>query len=95
MTNKLQVAIDVPNEVHLTRVFNAPRRLVIKAMTTPELVKRWLGGKRAEMAKVEFDPRAGGKYLFVFKLPNGGGFQFSGEIEEFSEDRIRRHGALQ
>ena len=88
MTNKLQISTDVPDEIHMTRVFNAPKRLVIKAMTTPELVKKWLGGKRAEMAKVEFDARVGGKYLFVFKMPGGGGFQFSGDIEELSEDRI-------
>lgn len=88
MTNKLKVETDVPNEIALTRVFDAPRHLVIKAMTTPDLIKRWLGGKRSEITTVEFDARVGGRYRFVFELPDGGGFQFSGEIKELTDDRI-------
>ena len=46
--SKLDVDITgSPTEIKMTRVFDAPKRLVLKAMTTPELAKRWLGGKRA------------------------------------------------
>jgi uncharacterized protein YndB with AHSA1/START domain len=87
-TSKLKVETDVPNEVAMTRVFDAPRRLVMKAMMTPELIKQWLGGKRAEVPTAEFDARVGGRYKFVFKQPNGSGFQFSGVVQELSEDRV-------
>ena len=36
--NKLHMSTNIPTEVHFSRVFDAPKRLVIKAMTTPELV---------------------------------------------------------
>lgn len=34
MSNKLKVETDVDNEIHMTRTFNAPKRLVIQAMST-------------------------------------------------------------
>ena len=72
----------------MTRTFAAPRALVIKAMTTPELIKRWLGGKRSSVVSAEFEPRVGGTYRFVFGLPDGTTFSFSGVIKELSQDRI-------
>jgi uncharacterized protein YndB with AHSA1/START domain len=85
---KLIVSTDVPNEIHMTRTFDAPRRLVIQAMTKPELIKRWLGGKRSTVESVAVDLRVGGRYRYEFGLPNGGGFAFFGEYREISDDRI-------
>jgi uncharacterized protein YndB with AHSA1/START domain len=86
--NKLKVTADIPTEIHMTRTFAAPRRLLIQAMTTPELVKRWLGGVRATVVSAEMDRRVGGTYRNVFRLPSGDEFSFSGEIRELSDDRI-------
>ena len=53
-------------EIVVTRVFDAPRRLVFDAYTKPELIKRWsLGPDGWSMPICEIDLRAGGKYRYV------------------------------
>lgn len=86
--SKLNVSTEVPNEIRMTRTFDAPRRLVVKAMTTPELIKRWLGGVRATVVSAEIDPRVGGKYRYAFRNRDGSEFAFVGVIREISDDRI-------
>jgi len=89
MSNKLKVTTDVPEEIHMTRTFDAPKRLVIRAMTEPALLKRWLGGKRATVVSAEVDLRVGGRYRYVFEHGSEQHrFAFSGEFREVSEDRI-------
>lgn len=86
--NKLTVTTDVPNEIHMTRTFDAPRRLVIQAMSKPELVKKWLGNSRSPITIAEIDYRVGGSYRYVFALPGGGAFAFTGVYREISEERV-------
>jgi len=70
-------------------VFDAPRRLVIQAMTRPELIKKWVGGKRASVPAIEFDARVGGRYRYQFKnVRDGSEFALSGVIREITDDRI-------
>jgi uncharacterized protein YndB with AHSA1/START domain len=85
---KLHISTDIPTEVHFTRVFDAPRRLVIKAMTTPELIKKWMGGKRAVVTATEHDLRPGGRYRNAFRTHDGFEFAFVGTYQEVSDDRI-------
>lgn len=55
-------------EIVVTRVFDAPRRLVFDAFTKPELVKTWLLGPDGwSMPVCEIDLRAGGKYRYVWR----------------------------
>ena len=86
--SKLKVLPGAPNEIIMQREFDAPRRLVLQAMTTPELIKRWLGGVRATVVTAELDYRVGGRYRNVFRLPDGHEFQFSGVYREISDDRL-------
>jgi len=86
--SKLQVLTGAPNEIVMTRQFAAPRRLVVKAMTTPELIKRWLGGVRAEVVSVEVDLRVGGRYRYVLRPHKGKEFAFGGVYRELGEDRV-------
>jgi uncharacterized protein YndB with AHSA1/START domain len=59
-------------EIMVTRVFNAPRRLVFDAFTKPELLKRWFYGPDGWSLEVcEVDLRAGGAYRYVWRGPNG------------------------
>ena len=87
-SKKLTVSMIDPNEIQMTRTFDAPRTLVMRAMTTPELVKRWLGGKRTTVTAVEIDLRVGGAYRYAFKNPDGSEFFFVGEYKELSDDRV-------
>ncbi len=86
--SKLDVSIDVPTEIRMVRVFDAPKRLVIQAMTTPELMKRWMGAKRATVIACEMDVRVGGKYRHAYRSKNGFEFAFVGTFVEVSDDRI-------
>jgi uncharacterized protein YndB with AHSA1/START domain len=42
--NRLTLTLPSDREIVVTRVFNAPRRLVFEAWTKPEYVKHWFGG---------------------------------------------------
>jgi uncharacterized protein YndB with AHSA1/START domain len=67
-TEKLQVTTPSDREIVMTRVFDAPRRLVFDAYTKPELVKRWLGVRAGwTMPVCEIDLRPGGAYRFVWE----------------------------
>src|SRR6202158_5020561 len=55
-------------EIVMTRVFNAPRKLVFDAFTKPELVKQWLLGPPGWSTPVcEIDLRVGGTYRYVWR----------------------------
>jgi len=72
-SDKLQVTTPSDREIAMTRVFNAPRRLVFDALTKPELVKRWLLGPPGwSMPVCEIDLRLGGKYRYVWRQDSDG-----------------------
>ncbi len=58
-------------DIVITRIFDAPRELVWKMWTEPELIKKWWGPKNytAPFAKIDF--RVGGEYLFCMRSPEG------------------------
>jgi uncharacterized protein YndB with AHSA1/START domain len=58
-------------ELVVTRIFNAPARIVFEAWTRPELLKRWWAPKSfgVSFMSCEADVRAGGTYRFVFSHP--------------------------
>jgi len=59
-------------EIVLTRVFQAPMSLVFKAMTTPELVKRWLLGPPGwSMVNCEIDVKVGGVFRYEWCNSDG------------------------
>ena len=70
MTNAggLQVTTRGEREIVMTRVFNAPRRLVFEAFTRPELLKRWLLGPPGwSMPVCEINFKVGGTYRYVWR----------------------------
>jgi uncharacterized protein YndB with AHSA1/START domain len=54
----------------IERVFDAPRELVWKAWTDPEMAKRWYGPKGFTTPHYEVDLRVGGKCLFAMQSPD-------------------------
>ncbi len=67
MTTSRSAKVTLPTEdqILITREFDAPKHLVYKAWTTPELVSRWWTAKRGEMTVAEIDLRVGGKWRYV------------------------------
>ena len=81
---KAQVTLPSDREVKVTRSFKAPRALVYKAYTEPQLVRRWLGGYPGwSMPVCEMDVRVGGRYQWRWRTDDGKQeFGFSGEFRE-------------
>ena len=69
-------------EILMVREFDAPRELVFKAYTTPELVKRWWGGRRGDVHTAEIDLRVGGKWRYAMTAQGGFPVAFNGEYRE-------------
>jgi len=80
-TRSAKVTLPADDQILITREFDAPRELVYKAFTTPELVRRWWHAKRGEMTDAQIDLRVGGAYRFAM---DAGGFEvaFHGEYLE-------------
>jgi len=75
------VTLPTDEQILITREFNAPRHLVFKAWTTPELVKCWWTGDRADATSVEIDLRVGGSWRYVM-VADGFESAFHGEYRE-------------
>jgi len=76
------VTLPTDEQILITREFDAPKHLVYKAWTTPELVRRWWSGERGEMTIAEIDLRVGGTWRYV--MVAGGDLEvgFHGEFRE-------------
>lgn len=69
-------------EAVAVRVFDAPRELVWKAMTSPEHVRQWYGPRDTQLTSCEIDLRPGGRFRFVMAGSGGAEFAFSGTYRE-------------
>jgi len=69
-------------ELFITREFDAPRELVFRAYTDPEIYAQWLGPNGLETRFEVFEPVSGGKYKFVQKDKDGNEFSFHGVTHE-------------
>jgi uncharacterized protein YndB with AHSA1/START domain len=76
------VTLPTDEQILITREFDAPKHLVYKAWTTPELVKRWWGAKRGEVTVAEIDLRVGGSWRYVGVTEDGSEVAFHGEYRE-------------
>ena len=66
-----EVTLPSSTQILITREFDAPRHLVYRAWTTPELIKRWWGGDRGEVTSVEVDLRVGGAWRYAMTAHAG------------------------
>lgn len=83
-TGTLQVTTPSDREVVLTRVFDAPRRMVYDAFSKPELLKRWFGPRGWSLEVCEVDLRVGGGFRFVLSGPNGARMGMRGVYRELT-----------
>ena len=73
--------IDAPAGVpfiDMSREFDAPRDLVFKAYTDPELLVQWLGPRKYKMTVESWDVRDGGKWRYVNSDDDGNAWGFHG-----------------
>jgi uncharacterized protein YndB with AHSA1/START domain len=85
-SNRAQVTLPSDEQILITREFDAPRHLVFKAYTTPELVRRWFHANRGEMTLCEIDLRVGGSWRYVMTARGEFEVAFHGEYREVVPD---------
>jgi uncharacterized protein YndB with AHSA1/START domain len=76
------VTLPADDQILITREFSAPRHLVYRAWTTPELVRRWWAADRGTMTIAEIDLRVGGAWRYVMTANGGFEVAFHGEYRE-------------
>ena len=79
-TSSLTLSSD--QEIVMERIFNAPRELVFKAYTDPNLISKWWGPRRYTTTVDKLDLRVGGVWRFVQHDADGNEFAFNGVYRE-------------
>lgn len=72
-------------ELHLVRMFEAPRSLVWRAWTDGALVARWWGPRMFDAPVCEVDARPGGAIRIHMRGPDGTIFPMTGVFHEVVE----------
>jgi uncharacterized protein YndB with AHSA1/START domain len=81
-SKRARLTLPTDEQILIEREFDAPKDLVYRAFTTPELVKRWWHANRGEVTLVEIDLRVGGKWRYVMTACGGPEVGFHGEYRE-------------
>jgi uncharacterized protein YndB with AHSA1/START domain len=81
-SNSAVVTLPSDTQILITREFDAPRHLVYRAYTTPELIRRWWAGDRGRVTSAEVDLRPGGSWRYVMTANAGFEVAFHGEYQE-------------
>ena len=78
----------IDREIVISRVFDAPRDLVFKAWTQPDLMMRWLCPKDFTVLFAEVDLRVGGKWRSGMKSPDGNEYFMHGAYRVIVEPEM-------
>jgi uncharacterized protein YndB with AHSA1/START domain len=65
-------------QIIITREFGAPRDLVFRAFTDPELLVQWLGPRDLTLTVDRYDVRDGGRWRYVHTDAQGNAYGFHG-----------------
>jgi len=86
MKNTGTLAVSLPSdcEIALTRIFNAPRQVVYRAFSEPEILKRWFGPRGWTLVACKIDARVGGSFRFILRAPDGRELGMHGTYRELS-----------
>jgi len=69
-------------EIVITREFDAPRELVFKAITDPQLIPQWWGPRYLSTEVDLMDARPGGQWRFINRDAQGAAYAFHGVYHE-------------
>ncbi len=75
-------------QIVITREFDAPRELLFRAYTDPELLVQWLGPRQLTMTVDRFEVRDGGIWRFTHRDADGNEYGFRGVFHSVSPDRV-------
>jgi uncharacterized protein YndB with AHSA1/START domain len=81
-SGRATLTLPTDEQILIKREFAAPKQLVYRAWTTPELVERWWHANRGRVTTVEIDLRAGGRWRYAMVADDGMEVAFHGEYRE-------------
>lgn len=81
---KARVTTPAEREIHIERVFDAPRERVFAAHLDPELIPQWWGPRGTATAVEEMEPKTGGAWRFAMVDPDGSKTIFRGRYREIA-----------
>jgi uncharacterized protein YndB with AHSA1/START domain len=76
------VTTPADREIHIERVFDAPRDRVFAVYTDPQLIPEWWGPRDTTTVVDEMDVRPGGSWRFVMRSADGSESGFRGVYRE-------------
>jgi uncharacterized protein YndB with AHSA1/START domain len=83
MANNTEITAEPgKQELYIKREFNAPRELVFRAYTDPEILVQWLGPRNLKMRIEKIAAKSGEEWRFVHSDENGNEFGFHGVCHE-------------
>ena len=96
MKDTLAVSTPSETQILIARQFEAPRRLVWRAMAEPALLRQWLPGPPGwTMTQCEQDWRVGGAFSYAWRGPDGGEMAMRGVFRDLVEpERVARSEAF-
>jgi uncharacterized protein YndB with AHSA1/START domain len=85
------VTLPTDTQIQITREFDAPRHLVYRAWTEPDLIRRWWSADRGEVTSIDVDLRVGGTWRYVMTAHGSFEVAFHGEYREIVPDERLVH----
>ena len=82
--------LSAERELVITRIFDAPRRLLFKMWTEPEHLERWWGPAGFTMIFSRMDVRRGGAWTRSMQAPDGSVIRKHGVYREIVPPRASR-----
>ncbi len=80
--NRLKAEILSDTEIAMQRSFKAPRELVYRAMTDPDLIPKWWGLRQSTTIVDKLDARVGGDWRYIQRGEDGTEYAFRGQFLE-------------
>lgn len=65
-------------QIAITREFDAPKALLFRAHTEPDLLVQWYGPRDVPTTVERLEPRDGGRWRYLSRMPDGHEFTFHG-----------------
>jgi uncharacterized protein YndB with AHSA1/START domain len=81
-TGRAEVRKQGDREIVVERIFDAPRDLVFRAFTDPELIPQWWGPRDTETIVDRMDVRTGGDWRFIHRSADSSETAFRGTFRE-------------
>ncbi len=81
-SGKAVVTLPAETQILIVREFDAPKHLLYRAYTEPDLIKQWWSGQRGVVVSAEVDLRVGGNWRYVMTANEGFEVAFHGTFRE-------------